>query len=379
VSENDPAQERTEAPTPRRREQARRKGQVARSRELNTMAVMLTGAAGMLALGPWISDRLQQLLIRGLATPGRNELDVGDALLEPVQTALWTFAPLFALLLIAALAGPALLGGIVFSAEAAKPKLERLNPINGLKRIFSVQGLMELGKTLLKFVVLTGAAAALLWSLADELLQLGKLSPLDGLAEAAKLVQLAFVVLAVGLALIAAVDVPFQLWSHLRKLRMTRQEIKDELKETEGSPEVRAKVRRIQQEIASRRMMSDVPSADVVLTNPTHFAVALRYTDRPDRAPRVVAKGRALVASRIRELAAEHGVPVCSSPSLTRAIYFNTDIGAEIPTALYLAVARVLAYVFELRTARAHGQAEPDFPTDLPVPDELAKQPGGAA
>ena len=379
MSETDQAQERTEAPTPRRLEQARKKGQVARSRELNTMTVMLAGAAGMLALGPWISERLRQLLISGLSPAAPDVFDVGDALLGPVLHALVTFAPLLGLLLIAALAGPALLGGLVFSAEAARPKLERLNPLAGLKRIFSAQGAMELGKTLLKFTVLTGAAAALLAALANDLLQLGTLPPAAGLAEAARLVQLAFVVLAAGLAVIAAADVPFQLWQHFRRLRMTRQEIKDELKETEGNPEVRAKVWRIQQEVASRRMMNDVPTADVVLTNPTHYAVALRYTDQPHRAPRVVAKGRGLVAARIRELALEHDVPVCSSPPLARAVYFNTELGAESPTALSLAVARVLAYVFELKSARAGGRDEPEFPAELPVPDELAAPPRGEA
>src|SRR5690606_12556445 len=161
-------------------------------------------------------------------------------------------------------------------------------------------------------------------------------------------------------------------------LRMTRQEIKDEYKETEGSPEVRAKVRRMQQEVAGRRMMAEVPTADVVLTNPTHYAVALRYTDRPDRAPRVVAKGRNLVAARIRELAEEHKVPVCAAPTLTRAIYFNAEIGAEIPAGLYLAVARILAYVFDLKTKREKGRPAPAFPTDLPIPSGLATEPKGS-
>src|SRR5690606_19118655 len=282
------------------------------------------------------------------------------------RDALVTFAPLFVLLLIAAFAGPALLGGLVWSAEALAPKLERLNPIKGLKRIFSIQALVELGKTLLKFAVLTGLSAALLASL-------------DGLVAAATHVKLAFVVLAAGLVLIAAVDVPFQVWNHLRKLKMTRQEVKDELKETEGNPEVRGKIRRLQQEAAQRRMMHEVPLADVVLTNPTHYAVALRYTDRPERAPRVVAKGQGLVAARIRELADEHRVPVCETPLLTRAIYFNTELGAEIPVALYLAVARVLAYVFELKAARERGRAAPEFPAELPVPEGLKTEPRGAA
>lgn len=382
MSEHDNAQERTESATPRRREQARRKGQVPRSRELNTMTVMLAGAGTMAALGPWMFARLQSLLVTGLAAPTERELGIGEAagaLGSIAQDAFVTLAPLFALLLVAAFAGPAMLGGLVFSAEALAPKLERLDPIKGLKRIFSLQALVELGKTLLKFAVLAGLSVALLAALADELLGLGRMSALDGLVAAAGHVKLAFVMLAAGLVAIAAVDVPYQVWNYLQKLKMTRQEVKEELKETEGNPEVRAKIRRLQQQAAQRRMMQEVPLADVVLTNPTHYAVALRYTDRPERAPRVVAKGRDLVAARIRELADSHRVPVCEAPLLTRAIYFNTELGAEIPVALYLAVARVLAYVFELKAARRHGRAAPAFPADLPIPDGIRTEPRGAA
>lgn len=382
MSENGQSQERTEAATPKRREEARRKGQVARSRELNTMAVMLAGAATMAVLGPWMSARLGDLLVGGLAGAVQHPLGVAEtmeALTGPAWDALVTFAPLFVALLVAAVAGPAMLGGVVFSAEALAPKVERLSPLKGLKRIFSVQALVELGKTLLKFAVLTGVSVALLSGLADELLKLGQLPPTAGLARAAGLVQLAFVVLAAALVLIAAVDVPFQLWNHLRKLKMTRQEVKEELKESDGNPEVRAKVRRLQQEVAQRRMMEEVPLADVVLTNPTHYAVALRYTDRPEGAPRVVAKGCDLVAARIRELAETHRVPVCEAPILTRAIYFNTELGGQIPVALYLAVARVLAYVFELKASRERGKTPPEFPAELPVPEGLKTEPRGAA
>lgn len=382
MSEHDSAQERTESATPRRREEARRKGQVPRSRELNTMSVMLAGAGTMAVLGPWMFARLESLLVSGLAVSTHDVLGIDEAagaLGSVARDALVTFAPLFAFLLVAALAGPAALGGLVFSAEALAPKLERLDPMKGLKRIFSVQALVELGKTLLKFAVLAGLSVALLAALADELLGLGRMSPLDGLIAAAGHVKLAFVVLAAGLVVIAAVDVPFQVWNYLQKLKMTRQEVKEELKETEGNPEVRGKIRRLQQQAAQRRMMHEVPLADVVLTNPTHYAVALRYTDRPERAPRVVAKGCDLVAARIRELAESHRVPVCEAPVLTRAIYFNAELGAEIPVALYLAVARVLAYVFELKAAREHGRALPAFPADLPIPEGVRTEPRGAA
>ncbi|TVS18542.1 MAG: flagellar biosynthesis protein FlhB [Gammaproteobacteria bacterium] len=373
-SGNEQAQEKTEQPTPKRLEDARKKGQVPRSKELNTMAVMATGAAGLMLFGGWMLSGLAQLLVTGLSFPGSSEAATSDAvelLASSVVSALWLLAPLLLMLTVSALAGPALLGGLVFSAEAARPKLERLSVLKGLKRIFSLQGLMELGKTLLKFAVLTGMAASLLWWMADDLLALGGKAPRQGMAEAAAMVQLAFLCLTGGLLLVAAVDAPFQLWNHFKQLRMTRQEVKDELKQTEGNPEMRARLRRAQQEIASGRMMEDVPKADVIIMNPTHYAVALRYSDQPDRAPRVVAKGQDQVALRIRELAQAHRVAICSAPPLTRAIYFNTDIGQEIPAGLYLAVARVLAWVMQLKTAHRTGAPPPDFPADLPVPPDL--------
>ncbi|HEY8519074.1 MAG TPA: flagellar biosynthesis protein FlhB [Gammaproteobacteria bacterium] len=374
---NDTAQthERTEAPTPRRRERARKQGQVPRSRELATLAVVLAGALGMLTLGPWMAERLGALLARGLEAPGTRsfvDIDPSAALGAAVLDAVWTVAPLGALLVVAALAAPLALGGAVLSLEAARPKLERLDPVAGLKRLFSLNALAELGKTLLKFLVLTGVSAVLLVSLGDELLHLGRVPARQGVVATGELALLAFLVLSGGLAVVAAADVPYQIWNHWRSLKMTRQEVREELKETEGNPEIRGRIRRLQQEAARRRMMSEVPHADVVLTNPTHYAVALRYTDRPERAPRVVAKGRGLIAARIREVALEHRVPVCAAPALARAIYFSTRLGGEIPTGLYLAVARVLAYVFELEAAGARGDRPPEFPTDLPVPDELA-------
>ncbi len=373
---NQPAQEKTEQPTPKRLLDARRKGQVPRSRELNTMTVMLVGAGAMLVLGEWMLGGLQGVMIERLGSAGMFGSASADPIVSlygAVREAMLLLAPLLLVLIVAALGGPALLGGLVFSAEAARPKLERLSVPKGLKRIFSAQGLMELGKTLLKFVVLAGISGALLWTLSDRLLSLGNGEYLQGMAEAARMVQLAFLTLAVGLVLIAAVDVPFQLWNHFKQLRMTRQEVKDELKQTEGNPEMRGRIRRMQQEVASRRMMEQVPLADVIITNPTHYAVALRYTDRPDRAPRVVAMGRDLIAARLRELAEEHRIPLCAAPPLARAIYFNCRLGEEIPAALYLAVARVLAWVMQVKSARSTGVNSPPLPQRLPVPDELLK------
>jgi flagellar biosynthetic protein FlhB len=374
VSEQDQAQERTERPSPRRLEKARKQGQVARSRELNTVAVILAGGSCFVFLGSWAMRRLSDVLSGGLANADyliRNPDSVMSLVRSGVIDTLTLLTPVMIGALIAALAGPVVLGGFTFSAEALQPKLSRLSPSQGMKRIVSAQGLMELVKTVLKFAVLTGLAIALLWSLSDEILGLGVGTAAASIAHAGDILRRAFLVVATGLLLIAAIDVPFVLWNHLRRLRMTRQELRDEHKETEGSPETRARIRRVRQELASRRMLQDVPVADVVLINPTHYAVALCYTDRPDRAPRVVAKGSGHIAARIREIASAHEVPVCEAPLLTRAIYFNTELGDDIPTGLYLAVARVLVWVMNVRTAQKSSARPPEFPTDLPVPPEL--------
>ena len=385
MSEQDQAQERSERPSPRRLEKARREGQVARSRELNTVAIMLAGGATYLVFGAWAVGGLGDLLGRGLGQAAvlvHEPASIGaimSLITAAVGDSLRLLAPVLIGALVATLLGPVLLGGFTLSAEALRPKLSRLSPLAGFKRIVSLQGLMELAKTLLKFAVLTGLAALLLWSLTDELLALGIGSPSAAIVESGRIVRFSFITVALGLVLIAAIDVPFQLHSHFKKLMMTQQELRDEHKETEGSPETRARVRRVRQEIANRRMMADVPLADVVLTNPTEYAVALRYTDRPDRAPRVVAKGRGLIAVRIREIAGEHEVPVCEAPLLARAIYFNADIGAEIPAGLFLAVARVLVWVMNLKTARQAARPAPEFPSDLPVPPEMVTEPGYAS
>jgi flagellar biosynthetic protein FlhB len=375
MSREPAAEERTEQPTPKRLERARREGQVPRSRELATMAVSLAAGAVLALGGGWVFARLEALLVAGLTRPtgaGLARADALDALDGGVVDALAVLAPLLLAVAIAGLAAPAFLGGVRFAGGSLAIKLERLDPLAGLKRIFSMQGLMELAKTLAKFALLSGGAAVLLWNVAGEVTTIGLGAASDGIAAAGSLTQRAFLVLAGGLALIALIDVPFQLASHRRRLRMTRQEIKEELKESEGNPEMRARVKRLQRERAGRRMMQAVPDADVVITNPIRFAVALRYTDRPERAPRVVAKGRGLIAARIRALAEEHGVPVCAAPPLARAVYFTTDIGEDIPAALYVAVSRVLAWVMQLDAARKAGRRAPEFPADLPVPEELA-------
>jgi len=367
------AQERTEEPTPKRLREAREKGQVARSRELNTVMVLLAGAFGGVMLGQNIIGNLEHLMVRGFTFERAMAFDSGllpGILMQNMFDALWLIAPLVILLLVAAFVGPLSLGGWSFSAESIKFNPEKLDPIKGLGRVFSLKGLMELLKTLAKFMVVTTAAGLLLWIDSGELLQLGGASIRPALAATGDLIMWGFLFLTAVLLLIAAVDVPFQIWDHTRQLRMTRQEVKDEMKETEGNPEVKAKTRSLQREMARQRMMTEVPKADVVITNPTHFAVALRYDPERGGAPRMVAKGADLVAGEIRKIALEANVPLYEAPPLARAIYYNTRINDEIPAALYVSVAQVLAYIFQLREFRKGG-AYPQPPADLQVPEEM--------
>ncbi len=368
-------QERTERATPKRLREARERGQVARSRELGSAALLTTGAATLLLAGGHMGERTAALMRDALSLRGA-ELGRPEALLARLADALaagyLTAAPLLVVAVVAAVAATLAVGGWVFSGQAVAFRPEKLDPVKGLKRIFSVQGLVELFKAVAKFaLVLAVAVATLAWE-APEILGLADEPLPAALAHAGRLFATTFLLLAAALVLIAAADVPFQIWNHARQLRMTRQEVKDELKDTEGRPEVRSRIRQIQRQLAQQRMMAEVPKADVVVTNPTHYAVALRYEEGRRAAPVVVAKGADLVALRIRALAREAGVPVLELPPLARALYRSTDLGREIPAALYVAVAQVLAYVYQVRAARAAGAPEPPPPAEVPVPEDLA-------
>lgn len=376
MAEHEDGQERTEQPTERRLQRAREQGQVARSRELANLGLLLTAAAGLMVLGPATLSGLVEIVRRGL-TPTREALaggggDLLSTLVATAADALFLLLPLLAALLVVAVLAPLALGGWTFSTEALALKPERLNPAKGLARVFSLNGLAELAKALAKFTVLALTAGLLLWRDMGSILSLGGQGLAPALSGAASLLLNSFLVLCGALVSIAALDVPYQYWRHHQQLRMNRQDLREELKETEGKPEVKSRQRALQREVARRRMMQEVPRADVVVTNPTHFAVALRYRPETMAAPRVVAKGADLVAQRIRGLAAEHGVPLLSAPPLARALYHGTRLGQEIPAGLYQAVAQVLAYVYALRRQRREGGADPVPPTDLPVPDEHA-------
>jgi len=379
MAENEDGQERSEQATPKRQEEARKKGQVPRSREMTTMAMLLMAALCMSLMGGHMIERLGAVLQLGLQVERAKLFDT-FALIEILGQAVFQgfllIFPFLLVMLVTALIAPVALGGWSFSAEALSFKAEKLNPLKGLKRIFAARGIVELVKALAKFLLIGSIGAGLLWHFLPELMGLGREAVEHGLAHAGSILSTSFVVLSASLLLIAAIDVPFQLWDHAKNLKMTRQEVRDEHKDTDGKPEVKSRLRAMQREVAQRRMMEEIPKADVIITNPTHYAVALRYDTENMSAPVVVAKGVELIASQIRTVAVANNVPLFEAPPLARALYYSAEINQEIPAGLYLAVAQILAYLFQLK-ATAGGGPIPRRPEDVPVPDEFFQGPDG--
>lgn len=376
MAESESGADKSEQPTSKRLEEARKKGQIARSKELNTLLVTLGGAGGLLVFGAGMADALLGIM-RGNFELSRevllDERYMALYLLATGKLALELLAPLIMALLVIALAGPVSLGGWLFSSEALQPKFSRMNPLSGLKRMFSVQALVELGKAVGKFLVVLTVAVAVLMANQDDLLSIGHEPLPQAIAHSAQIVGWCSLWMACSLILIAAIDVPFQLWDHKQKLMMTKQEVRDEFKDTEGKPEVKSRIRQLQYEMAQRRMLQEVPQADVVITNPTHFAVALKYDADKGGAPRLVAKGGDFLALKIREIAQEHRVELLESPALARAVFYSTELDQEIPAGLYLAVAQVLAYVYQLKQFRAGKGKRPGPLPDLPIPPDLQR------
>ena len=366
MAESEMGGERTEEPSQRRLQEARERGQIPRSRELTNFATMIGGSAALVAIGGSLTARLSQMMRKSLsidASTLRNTdsmaASLGDAGVSAVLALLPVFGALVALVLLASV----LLGGWNFSPRAMTPDFSRLSPLAGLQRLFGLRGLTELGKALLKCLVVGGVCAGIVAWIFGDVLSLARMAPRAAVGRGAGLLSWAFVWLCASLALVAMVDVPLQLFQFKRALRMTRQELRDESKEMDGRPETKQRIRQMQQTLARRRMMHKVPTADVVIVNPTHFAVALKYDPMKMRAPRVLAKGVDMVAQNIRRIAEEHRVPLFESPKLARALYRSTDLNKEIPAGLYVAVAQVLSYIFRLRTLNptaAARMARPD-------------------
>ncbi|MBB3046354.1 flagellar biosynthetic protein FlhB [Litorivivens lipolytica] len=368
----DSGQERTEEATQKKRDDARRKGQVPRSKELATTLVTLSGACMLAFASQGLGEGTLKLFAQSFSA---DYLTIKDINAMPTLffqfwvEALMLCIPLFAVLFIAAAVSSIALGGWTFSLQF---KPERWNPVSGIARMVSLKSLVELLKAMGKLFLVGIAAVLGAVLMQDQIISLVNHAPDKAIRDALGILSLFFLISSLPLILIAGIDVPFQKWNHGKELRMTKQEIRDEMKETDGRPEVKSKLREMQQAAARRRMMEDIPQADVVITNPTHYSVALKYDEVSGGAPRVVAKGVDLVAAKIREVAGDSDVPIVESPRLARAVYATTDIGGEIPAGLYLAVAQILAYVYQLRDWQAVGGDAPEQPEPT-VDDEYLR------
>ena len=367
MAENEQGQEKTEDATAKKQQDSRKKGQVPRSKEFNTFFMMTASGAGLLFMGADIVRGLMSVIFSGFSLERKEIFDPNYMLSSfwaSVLEALQMLVPFFMLLVFVAIASSLTIGGWNFSFGAITPKPSKMNPLSGLKRLFGAKSLMELSKALAKFFVVATVAVILIQMNVSWLVSLGVM-PFDPAMEemGTKLVWF-FIYLSLSLLVVAAVDAPFQLWDNANQMKMSKDEVKQEHKGQEGSPETKARVRQAQRDMAMNRMMSDVPDADVIITNPTHYAIALKYDQNGGGAPVVIAKGADLVAAKIRAVAAEHRIPILSSPALARAIFYSTEIEDEIPAALYVAVAKVLAYVFQLV-----GKPGTDFSSPIPFED----------
>ena len=374
MAESD-GEERTEDATPRRLQQAREKGQVARSKELASVAVLVVGAVSLMVFGETLAKGLLSVMKR-LFTLSREEIFDAIKLLDIVSGALvhllLPLAMILVTLFVAAIAGAAGVGGISFSVEAAMPKLSKMNPLNGIKRMFGLQSWVELLKSILKVSLVAGVAFYLINKSKVDLFQLSMDVFPQNIFHALDILLSFVLLISCSLLIVVAIDIPFQIWQHANQLKMTKQEVKDEYKETEGKPEVKGRIRMLQREAAQRRMMAEVPGADVVVTNPEHFSVALRYNSASDKAPVVIAKGTDHIALKIREVAREHDIYIVPAPPLARALYHSTELDQQIPDGLFTAVAQVLAYVFQLKQYRKRGGQRPTLKNEnMPIPPDL--------
>ncbi|HET6431126.1 flagellar biosynthesis protein FlhB [Dyella sp.] len=371
---DDSDEEKTEQPSEKRLKEAREKGDVPRSRDLSGALVVLAGVFALMSNAPAAMKHAQNIYTLGLSYSREalfSEALPGRALHLAVNEAMALFAPVAIYTVLATLAAPILLGGLNFSAQALQPKFERLDPIAGFGKIFAMRGLVELGKALLKLVLIGFALVLLLRHWQGELLTTGRGSVAFGIAESISLLGRAALTFGCMLGLIGGIDALYQKFDHNKKQRMSKQELKDESKETEGNPELKGRIRQVQHQMARRRMMQDLPTADVVVTNPSHFAVALKYDENRFGAPRVIAKGMDVMALQIRSVAAGHRIPLVESPPLARALYATTELGREIPASLYVAVAQILAYVFQLKQAGTSGHTPPPPPPQPEIDPDL--------
>ncbi|GFM86738.1 flagellar biosynthetic protein FlhB [Pseudomonas cichorii] len=376
MAENENGQDKTEDPTEKKVRDSRAEGQIARSKELTTLVVMLMGAGGLLMFGSDIAQMMVELMRNNFTISRETLMDttyMGKLLLSSGEHALIVVLPFLIAMLVAALVGPIMLGGWLFATKSLAPKFSRMNPASGLKRMFSPHALVELLKSFAKFLIILAVALVVLSKERNDLVSIAH-EPLEqAIIHSLLVVGWSSFWMACGLFFIAAADVPFQLYEAHKKLLMTKQEVRDEHKNSEGSPEVKQRIRQLQREMSHRRMMAAIPEADVIITNPTHFAVALKYDPEKGGAPMLLAKGADLVAMKIREIGAHNQILILESAALARSIYYSTELEQEIPAGLYLAVAQVLAYVYQIRQYHSGRGKRPDPLGVLPIPPDLQR------
>lgn len=377
MSDHEYTQDKTEQPTPRKLAKSREQGQVVRSRELSTAVILMGGGLALLGLGHFMVDKLSANMYHAFTMERSAIYDdnfVLSFLLGALGQLLTALAPFCLIILALTLIGGILVGGWIFSVEALHFRSDKLNPIKGLKRMFSMHALIELAKALAKFILIALIGCFVIYLQFPYLVELGEQSPNQAIYRALMITMLSFLLVGSGMILVGLFDVPYQVWRHLKQLMMTKQELKDELKETEGRPEVRGKLRTLQQKFSSSRMLEQIQSADVIVTNLTHHSVAIRYDVSNSGAPIVVAKGQDLIAMKIREAGQQHSVPMASTPPLARALYYSCELEQEVPEGLYVAVAQVLAYVYQLNEYQSGKTTDkPTLADNLPIPDEYQR------
>jgi flagellar biosynthetic protein FlhB len=374
MAENEDGTEKSEEPSEKKLREAREKGQIPRSRELTSLLMTLSAAVFLLVYGSVMLTDMAQITVKGLSFDRDHAFDLlkmWDLIQAMLIASILMILPFMLLMALIAIISPMLLGGWAFSTQALAPKFSKLNPISGIKRMFSAKALLELFKALAKFGLVMSIATLFLYMVFAEVLGLASEPLHQALSHAGSLIVQAFIFVSLSLIIVAAIDVPFQLWDHNRQLKMTKQEVKEEYKQQEGNPEVKGRIRQLQREMARNRMMQKVPEADVIVTNPTHFAVALKYDPESMAEPLVLAMGVDFMASQIRTIAREHNIPIVEAPPLARALYYNAEVDRPIPYDLFKAVAAILAYVFQLK---AGGKVAATEFSDLPIPETMKTQ-----
>lgn len=363
------SQEKTEDATDKRKEDLKKQGSVVRSKELTTTLVLIAGTSSLLVFSSYCAGHFFNLFL--MWDQDIKQVELLDALGFGLKTLLFIIMPLAFVLFLTSLISPLLIGGWSFSFEALEVKWSRMDPIAGLGKIFSTKSLVELIKSIVKLLVIVVFAGIILNYFLDEYINISQLPVEKSVVYTLYLLGLGFFILSLSLISVAIIDVPWQLFSFLEQSKMTKQELKDEVKDSEGKPEVKNKIAELRQKLARRRMMSEVPTADVIITNPTHFACALKYDGKKMQAPILVAKGSDLVAQQIQKIAKENEVPILSYPLLARAVYYTTDFNKSVQPILYKAIAQVLAYVFQLKAFKQGKGKQPILPVELDLPDEI--------